>query len=249
MDFVLRDAYMCGLPPPFSEVRRLLLYSRFAEGEGLVLHMHALLSLASFLQTRMHLFSAVYYHRTVRAIELHMREVFRETIESFWPELNPREDLERYVNNVDEWSLMSKVQERIDACGSCDFWDHWRRVVNRDPRWKNVFEYTQSRAPLRGQQWLGEEYYQRHLEDAGLGDMCRASVCRIEPIQSGDMLKIWNPLTDRVDETGVHQLRQLLPEVWQIVRVFSLDRSKASEVQRVMSEALHSGQPLHPTNI
>ena len=72
MDFVLRDAYMSGYNTKAFDVSRLLHYSFFTSA-GLTIHVRGLSALVNFIETRANLFRIIYFHRTVRALDLARR--------------------------------------------------------------------------------------------------------------------------------------------------------------------------------
>ena len=69
MDFVLRDAYMSGYSTRAFDLDRLLHYSFFTP-QGLTIHERGLSALVRFISVRAELFRTIYFHRTVRAIDL-----------------------------------------------------------------------------------------------------------------------------------------------------------------------------------
>ena len=76
MDFVLRDAYMSGYSTRAFDLDRLLHYSVFTPA-GLTIHERGLAGLVRFIAVRGELFRAIYFHRTVRAIDLTLAGVVR----------------------------------------------------------------------------------------------------------------------------------------------------------------------------
>ena len=78
MDFVLRDAYMSGYNTRAFDLERLLHYSFFSP-QGLTIHHRGLAALVQFIGVRAELFRAVYFHRTVRAIDLSLGDLFAES--------------------------------------------------------------------------------------------------------------------------------------------------------------------------
>src|SRR5262249_22435739 len=80
MDYVPRDPYIRGVSAGPVDVQRILHYSFISE-RGLTLHAHAAEALYMFLSSRLYLYHQVYFHRTVRRIDLQLREVFRPTLE------------------------------------------------------------------------------------------------------------------------------------------------------------------------
>jgi len=103
LDYVLRDAYMCGVAVGPVDLERLLHYSLLTE-HGLTLHKAGIGALTMFLQARLYLYTHVYFHRTSRALDLHLREIFAETMGYIFPG-NPLDMLGRYQRLTD-WSLL-----------------------------------------------------------------------------------------------------------------------------------------------
>src|SRR5437870_4451975 len=108
MDYVPRDSYICGVSAGPVDVQRIIHYS-FVSERGLTLHAHAAEALYIFLNSRLYLYHQVYFHRTVRRIDLQLREVFRPTLELLLGG-NPLERLDRY-QALTEWSLLSDVDQ------------------------------------------------------------------------------------------------------------------------------------------
>ena len=90
LDYVLRDAYMCGVAVGAVDIDRLMYYSFFTE-KGLTLHKSGLSALNMFLNARLYMYTNVYYHRTTRAIDEHLKELFKETMAALFP-LQPRRE-------------------------------------------------------------------------------------------------------------------------------------------------------------
>ena len=93
MDFVLRDAYMSGYSQRAYDLDRLLHYSFFSSS-GLTVHDRGIEALVRFMGVRAELFRTIYFHRTVRAIDLGLQDVFAESKDLLFPG-NPLEQLER----------------------------------------------------------------------------------------------------------------------------------------------------------
>ena len=106
MDFVLRDAYMSGYSTRAFDLDRLLHYSEFTP-KGLTIHERGLSALVRFISVRAELFRAIYFHRTVRAIDLELQELFLDSKRHLFPG-NPLEHLDEY-QRLTEWSLLMEV--------------------------------------------------------------------------------------------------------------------------------------------
>ena len=94
MDFVLRDAYMSGYNTRAFDLWRLLHYTFFTDA-GLTIHSRGLPTLITFIETRANLFRTIYFHRTVRALDLALEEVLPQTMQRLFPG-NPLEHLDAY---------------------------------------------------------------------------------------------------------------------------------------------------------
>ena len=107
MDFVLRDAYMSGYSPRAFDLDRLLHYSFFTP-QGLTIHDRGADALVRFIGVRAELFRSVYFHRTVRAIDLTLKDLFAASRDWLFPG-NPLEHLDDYLHFT-ESSLLVDVQ-------------------------------------------------------------------------------------------------------------------------------------------
>ena len=135
MDFVLRDAYMSGYNQRSVDVDRLLHYSFFSPA-GLTIHDRGLDTLVRFMGVRAELFRTIYFHRTVRAIDLTLKDLFEESREHLFPG-DPREYLDEYqafteaslFTDVRRWQSDSDRSKR--ALGS-----RWSSLLAREIPWK-----------------------------------------------------------------------------------------------------------------
>jgi hypothetical protein len=141
MDFVLRDAYMSGYSAKAFDLDRLLRYTTFTS-RGLTIHERGLAALERFIAVRGELFRSVYYHRTVRAIDLTLQDLFIDSKREIFPG-NPLDHLDEYLR-LTEWSLLVKVADwprasdpRLKALG-----ERWLEFLNRKRHWKMACERT-----------------------------------------------------------------------------------------------------------
>lgn len=141
MDFVLRDAYMSGYSTRAYDVDRLLHYTFFTP-QGLTIHPRGLPTLIHFVETRANLFRTIYFHRTVRAIDLAMEANFAETMKHLLSG-NPLEDLHEY-RGLTESSFLVDVQRWVDDTDvdKQRLGNAWRRVIHREGGWKMACERT-----------------------------------------------------------------------------------------------------------
>lgn len=143
LDYVLRDAYMCGVAVGPVDLGRLIHYS-FISQQGLTLHSAGVGALTMFLTARLYLHTHVYFHRTIRAIDLHLREIFHDTMQYIFPG-NPLDHLDRYVKLTD-WSLLETVREWVTEAhvGKRKLGEQWATVLRREVKWKLAYDATLS---------------------------------------------------------------------------------------------------------
>ncbi len=167
MDFVLRDAYMSGYSTKAFDLQRLLHYSEFTH-RGLTIHERGLSALVRFISVRADLFRAIYFHRTVRAIDLTLQELFAKSKPYLFPG-NPLEHLDQY-QRLTEWSLLAEVA-RWPAGDNADLRElgrQWQRFLNREIDWKMACERTIFFAPdepERSSVFSSEKVFEQAVRD------------------------------------------------------------------------------------
>jgi HD superfamily phosphohydrolase len=145
LDYVRRDAYMTGVAVEV-DVERLRRYT-FVGLRGLTLYEPGLGALEMFLTARLFLYQQVYFHRTVRAIDLDLAEVFGPSIRAIFGDGSPAERLSAYAD-LDEYALLhqaarwargeSIAEHPTDGDGQVQpaIAEGWRAILLRQPRWR-----------------------------------------------------------------------------------------------------------------
>jgi len=243
MDYVPRDAYMCGVAVGPVDLARLRHYLFFKDG-ALVLHQHGASALEVFLAARLYMYNHVYFHRTVRRIDLHLRPIFARTCAGLMPAGSPLDHLDWYLRLTD-WSLMAEV-ERLQRAprdsAEAELGHDWLAVTERHLPLRLVFEafHEVSLPELRpqlGDRALVEARIREELParwaDVNLEVDLASTAPRPEnPAQNGQQLSLYDPISGRVEvEAAPRLLARLLPvrTVW--LRVYS-DRDEAGAVIR-----------------
>jgi len=141
MDFVLRDAYMSGYSERAYDLHRLLRYSFFSE-KGFTIHQRGMNALVRFRQARSELFRAVYFHRTVRAIDMTLKGLFHDSKDLLFPG-NPMEHLDAY-QRFTEWSLLVDVASwhESDNTRKRELAPRWQALLARQVDWVAADERT-----------------------------------------------------------------------------------------------------------
>lgn len=169
-----------------------------------------------------------------------MKSVFRDTVSQLWPRLKAvrsKQQLELYRDHVDEWKLIVGVMRKLGLHPNSSPWLEWKKVIDRKPEWKRVYEYVLTGLHPGGYIEPTEERCKSELEAVGLGS-CVPDVAAVDPLPSQDCLRIWNPMIRRSDDSAAARILEMLPERWRVIRVYSRDRTVAAKVHKVMSRLL-----------
>ena len=146
LDYVRRDAYLIGVSAGPVDVERLRRYS-FVGQRGLSLYEPGLGALEMFLTARLFMYQQIYYHRTVRAIDLDLAQVFRPSIEAIFGDASPVEALSQYAD-LDEYALLhqaalwargeaiSQAPTPGDGTVTNEVGRAWGAILLRRPRWR-----------------------------------------------------------------------------------------------------------------
>ena len=145
LDYVRRDAYMTGVAINV-DVERLRRYT-FVGPRGLTLYEPGLGALEMFLTARLFLYQQVYFHRTVRAIDLDLAEVFAPSIRAIFGDGSPADrlaafaDLDEYalLHQAARWARGESVTDRpTDGDGQVQpaVAEAWRAILLRQPSWR-----------------------------------------------------------------------------------------------------------------
>jgi len=159
LDYVRRDAFFTGVQVGI-DVERLRRYT-FVSERGLTLYEPGIAALEGFLGGRLLLHQSVYFHRTVRAIDLDLGEVFQPAIEALFGDDSPADRLADYVD-LDEYALLHQAArwargEDVTSDGeqggpgsgrvSTAVADGWRGILLRRPGWRAEAEFRASYEP------------------------------------------------------------------------------------------------------
>lgn len=248
MDYVPRDSYICGVSVGPVDVQRILHYS-FVSERGLTLHSHAAEALYMFLNARLYLYHQVYFHRTVRRIDLQLREVFRPTLDVLLGG-NPLDRLDRYLG-LTEWSLLSDVHRW--ALGEGDGHERelgraWEDVVARKLRWRLVYQgHTDAHDIPPGaltvtrEQFAHEirEHLPRQLRDIVFEvDVAAQESRAFNPMTETADILFFDPLEDRYRQSRVLDLFKRLPVRMALFRIFAHDETYRRELITAANEVL-----------
>jgi HD superfamily phosphohydrolase len=249
LDYVLRDSYMCGIALGPVDLERLLHYSFLTE-YGIALHKAGIGALTMFLNARLYLYTHVYFHRTTRALDLHLREIFQDTMQDVFPG-NPLDILPRYLRLTD-WSLLETVRGWEDdphpakrALGQ-----EWAAILRRQIKWKMAYDATLSVRGLERQTARGLEPEQlvrciRQVLPPPLQnlafqlDMATQDPRNINPLAIGDSpMYIYDPATGEVQTEFLEAILEYIPVKVVQYRLYTTDPTCAHQLARASQQAL-----------
>ncbi len=251
MDFVLRDAYMSGYNARAFDLERLLHYSFFTP-RGLTIHARGMAALVQFMGVRAELFRTVYFHRTVRAIDLTLADLFADSKQYLFPG-NPLEHLDEY-SRFTEWSLLVDVAHWRDSADprKRELGARWQAFAAREIRWKMacqrnlVFGAAEAE---RSSIFSRADYVERELR-ARLPKELAALPLRVDlarhihrPDTRGPSLGqnfLWDPAHDEPRPLADDQLFRQLPLAHRICRIYVQDDDHAGQLATALDELIGS---------
>ncbi len=264
MDYVLRDAYMCGVAVGPIDIDRIIYYSFFSE-KGLTLDRSGLQAFIMFLNARFYMYTNVYYHRTTRGIDLHLKEIFRDTMRLAFP-YDLRKELRPYLH-LTEWTLLEEVGRWHDVREDDDptaqkraLGAEWRYILDRRLKWRMSGEEVLDQfEPRKGQGFLEAEMVER-LVKAFLPpplknfpfkiDMALQDPRPLNPLKMGDrQIYVYDATTKRVSEEPLTEILKYLPGKVAQCRIFATSHEHDAELALALKRALNEDPSAIVTNV
>lgn len=259
LDYVQRDAYMTGFSLDMVDIPRLRYYTFFT-GEGVTLHQSGISAMERFLNARLNLYSNVYFHRTTRALDLHLQEIFHDTISLIFPG-NPLTNLDGYLR-CDEWFLFNEVQSWLKDKDMTKrrLAREWKKLHDRKVKWKMSFSAEISIAQIhRGTGFAQAKDYEikiRKRLPAKLRkisfkvDLATQDPRPLNPMAEPDKrVNIFNPVTCVTSQEPLMEIYRFIPARIMHFRVFALNHDHDEELSVAAGNVLNSPETAIPTNI
>ena len=247
-DYVLRDSYMCGVAVGPIDIARLIHYTLITS-KGLTIHRNGLPAFQMFLNARMYLYSNVYYHRTTRAIDLHLREIFYASIKEIFP-FNPLDEMDQYLKLTD-WSLIETVRGWTQARKKKlrQLGEEWEKVLGRTVKWKMAFH---AELPIHDQQTSWNALRPDDLESqirAKLPSSLQNLTFKIDmaikdprPLNLLNMgefqIFVYDPATHTVEKEKLQEFFTFLPAQMVFLRIFSEHHRADKVLARIATKEL-----------
>jgi uncharacterized protein len=245
-DYVLRDSYMCGVAIGPVDIERLLHYTFFSF-HGLTIHQSGLPALQMFLHARLYLYANVYYHRTTRAIDIHLQEIFQPTMDILCP-VNPLHSLHKYLHLTD-WHVIEVVRtwKNARSVHKRQLGMQWSQILGRHVKWKTAFSVLLPITPSTASTFQPQAFLVRMRKL--LPPKFRRQDIRVDfaykdprPINllnmGGFQIYVWNPAKDIVEKDSLQKFLQYLPARMITLRIFSQDHSVDEVLTKAAEETL-----------
>jgi HD superfamily phosphohydrolase len=206
-----------------------------------------------FLTARFYMYTNVYYHRTTRAIDLHLKEIFRPTMRIVFP-WDLRKDLPPYLQ-LTEWSLLEEVGRWYDADDAerRALGREWRQVLDRRIRWRMVHEEVLDDSQISGWAGMRPESVAAEVR-AALPPALRGVEFQVDlafqdprplnPLAMGDrQIYVYDGTTGRVSAEALAALFKYLPGKVAQCRIFARDHRHDRELTEAFRRVLCEDRP------
>ena len=259
LDYVLRDAYMCGVAIGAVDIDRLMYYTFFTD-KGLTLHKSGLTALNMFLNARLYMYTNVYYHRTTRAIDEHLKELFKETMAALFP-YNPAENLNEYLE-LTHWSLLETVRKwgGGENGSTAKLGREWAAILSREVKWKMAYDITLSmRAFDKGKTIIDADDLVKRIKKSlppklkeldFRVDMASQDPRPINPLMMGErQIYVFNPSTRKVEKEPLKDFFDYIPARVVQCRVFTLNHDHDQLLADIVESVLGLQEESIKTNV
>ena len=245
----MRDAYMSGYNTKAFDLWRLIHYSFFTK-DGLTIHPRGLPTLINFIETRANLFRTIYFHRTVRALDVALEEIFAETMERLFPG-NPLEHLDAYLRFTESTFLVDV--QRFPASDNPDvqaLGQKWQLILSRQIRWKMACERTinfhagmSERTTIYSEPEIVEKRVREKLPVKLKKIPMSIDVAKHYHRPSGRLPAggqnfLLDPASDHTQELVDDELFCSLPTSFSIFRIYSTDHNHDTELNNALNTVL-----------
>jgi HD superfamily phosphohydrolase len=259
LDYVLRDAYLCGVAVGPVDIDSIMYYTFFTD-KGLTLHKSGLTALNMFLNARLYMYTNVYYHRTTRAIDQHLKELFKDTMAALFP-YNPAENLRAYLELTD-WSLLESVRKwaQEEDTSTAALGREWSSILAREVKWKMAYDVTLSmRYFEKGRTLIDAPELMKRIrkrlpeksKDLPLCvDMASQDPRPINPLMMGErQIYVFNPTTRKVEKEPLKDFFEYIPARVVQCRVFTLNHDHDLLLADIVEQVLGIQEDSIKTNV
>ena len=244
MDFVLRDAYMTGYSQRSYDLERLIRYSFFSQ-QGLTIHDRGIHALLRFMAARAELFRNVYFHRSVRGIDIALADVFARSMPLLFPG-NPGEHLSEYLQFTESSLLVDVSRWQQESGEKGELGAEWQNIIQRRIPWVMVCQRTMTfdegdseASSIFTDQEFVEKRLRSFLPESLRNLELRIDIARhiFRPLVQGPVTGqnyLFDSATDTIRTLTSHELVDRQPVAQRICRVYARDQQH----QSILADAL-----------
>src|ERR671919_251983 len=213
-----------------------------------------------FLNARYYMYTNVYYHRTTRGIDLHLKEIFRDTMRIAFP-FDLRKELHPYLH-LTEWTLLEEVGRWHDADDAerRALGAEWRHVLDRRLKWRMSGEEVLDQFEARkGHGFLNSDEVEKRVKSflpVSLRDfpfridMALQDPRPLNPLKMGDrQIYVFDPATGSVSEEPLSEILKYLPGKVAQCRIFAMTHEHDGALALALKRALNEEPPSIVTNV
>jgi hypothetical protein len=240
---------MSGYSQRAFDLERLLHYSFFTP-RGLTIHDRGVDALLRFMAARAELFRTVYFHRTVRAIDLTLADLFADSRELLFPG-SPAAHLDRYLQFT-EASLLVDVGRWADAPDAHQrrLGKGWRPLLRRQIPWTMVCQRNLVFGEADGERssiFSDSTFVERKVREllpADCADLpLRVDIARsvFRPDTKGPSAGqnfLYDSSCDTIRPLTTNQLFRQLPISQRICRIYAHSHERSSELAAALDSLL-----------
>jgi len=249
---------MCGVAVGPVDLSRLIHYTMITD-KGFTIHKTGLPALQMFLNTRMYLYSNVYYHRTTRAIDIHLRDIFGDTMRLLFPH-DPRKQMDEYLTLTD-WSLLEEVRGWSKSRHSMrrGLGEEWARILGRDIKWKMAYNTVlKEKGQERGMDFPSHEQFEKQIQKELATTLhkvpFRVDMAPLDPRPDpkdtrGMPLFVYDSGTHTVLTEPLEEFLDLLPTRLIQFRIYALNHDTDADLSRAAATVLNKTPSSIETNI
>jgi HD superfamily phosphohydrolase len=241
------------------DIDRLMYYTFFTD-KGLTLHKSGLTALNMFLNARLYMYTNVYYHRTTRAIDEHLKELFKDTMAELFP-YNPVERLDEYIELTD-WSLLEAVRRwgKGENGAAGELGRQWAAILSREVKWKMAYDVTLSMKTFeKGKTIIDEAELVKRIRKslpakirdlAFRVDMASQDPRPINPLMMGErQIYVFNPSTGKVEKEPLKDFFDYIPARVVQCRIFTLNHDHDQLLADIVESVLGIQEDSIKTNV
>lgn len=252
MDFVLRDAYMTGYSQRSYDLERLVRYSFFSQA-GLTIHDRGIHALLRFMGARAELFRNVYFHRSVRGIDIALADVFTRSMPLLFPG-NPCEHLSEYQKLTEASLLVDVGRWKNESGEKGELGAKWQELLQCQVPWTMVCQRTMTFGEGDSEAssiFTDQEFVEKKLRSflpESLQELeLRIDIARhiFRPLVQGPAIGqnyLFDSATGQIRPLTSHELIDRQPVAQRICRIYARDRKYQAALAAALQQLAGHGE-------